>query len=179
MGPIGVLELARRLKIEKSAVSRILTTFRAQEYVRVLPDGRYDLGVRIYELGHVIEERLPFRVSIIPHVDALAAETGETAFAVHHRSGQIAYLYDCVSTQDIRLGERTGRRSLVWNHLAGTAILAQRDEAKVLGELTLARRSDPKIFRRSPKSVVKWHASAIRAMPQSALPISVLLQLRY
>ncbi len=142
--PVGVLELSRRLRMDKSAVSRILTTLRSCDYVRVTVEGRYDLGTRIFELGRTMLERMPVREAVIPHVDAIVHETGETAFAVHWSQGQIAYLYDCVSTQDIRLGERCGMRALPWNHPAGKAILAHHDEATVLKALTSARRKQPK-----------------------------------
>jgi len=136
--PIGVMELSRRLEMDKSGVSRLLTTLKSRNYVRVAKDGRYDLGLRLFELGQLLQDRLPFRKAIIPHVDSLSRETGETTFAVHYSHGDIAYLYDCVSTQDIRLGERTGMRTAPWNHVAGIAVLAFRDEAKVLDELSAA-----------------------------------------
>ena len=128
--PIGVMELSRQLKMDKSGVSRLLMTLKSHNFVRVDEDGRYDLGLRLFELGQVLQGRLPFRQTIIPHVESIARETGETAYAIHYHHGEIAYLYDCVSTQDIRLGERTGIRTAPWNHVAGIAILAFRDEAK-------------------------------------------------
>jgi len=142
--PIGVLALSRRLQMDKSAVSRILTTFKSRDYVRVVEDGRYDLGLRLFELGQTMQERMPFRETVIPHVDAIARETGETAFAVHYSQGHIAYLYDCVSTQDIRLGGRSGMRASPWTHPAGKAILAHHDEESVLADLSSARRSQRK-----------------------------------
>ena len=143
-GPVGVLELSRRLKLDKSAVSRILTTFRSRGYVRVIEDGRYDLGLRLFELRQAMQERMPFRATVTPHVDAIVCETGETAFAVHYSQGQIAYLYDCVSTQDIRLGERTGMRASPWSHPAGKAILAHHHEVAVLDALSSTRRTHRK-----------------------------------
>ena len=47
-GPVGVLALSRELKIDKSAVSRMLTTLKAYDYVRVVEDGRYDLGLKLF-----------------------------------------------------------------------------------------------------------------------------------
>lgn len=139
--PSGVLELSRRLGMDKSAVSRILTTFKAYEYVRTSDDGRYDLGLRLFELGQTLQERMPIREAVIPHVDAIARETGETAFAAHFSQGQVAYLYSCVSTQDVRLGERVGMRASPWNHPAGKAMLAHHDEQTVLADLSAARRT--------------------------------------
>ena len=138
--PVGVLELSRRLGMDKSAVSRILTTLKSCDYVRVTEEGHYDLGLRLFELGRTMQERMPIREAVIPHVDAIVHETGETAFAVHWSQGQIAYLYDCVSMQDIRLGGRSGVRALPWNHPAGKAILAYHPEAAVFKALSSARR---------------------------------------
>lgn len=129
--PVGVMELSRRLKMDKSGVSRLLRTLKSHDFVRVDEDGRYDLGLRLFELGQVLQERLPFRKAIIPHVEAIARETGETAYAVHYHRGEIAYLYDRVSDQEIRLGARTGIRCPPWNHIAGKVILAQHDESSV------------------------------------------------
>jgi len=138
--PTGVLELSRRLGMDKSAVSRILTTFKTRGYVHVRENGQYDIGLRLFELGHALQERMPVRDTLIPHVREIARETGETTFAMHYAQGQVTYLYDCVSTQDIRLGERSGWRASPWNHPAGRAILAHREEDVVLADLSAARK---------------------------------------
>ncbi len=138
-GPVRVLELSRQLKLDKSAVSRILTTFKARDYVRINKDGRYDLGLRLFELGQTLQERMPFREMVIPHVDAIARETGETVFAVHFSQGLIAYLYDRASSHDIRLSEHAGIRSSPWKHPAGKAIFALSEDSEVLSVLTNAR----------------------------------------
>jgi IclR family transcriptional regulator, KDG regulon repressor len=144
IAPIGVLDLSRHLKMDKSSVSRILTTLKSRGYVIVRENGHYDIGLRVFELGHTLQERMPVRSVLIPHVDAIAQETGETTFALHYTQGQIAYLYDCVSKHDIRLGERAGMRKPPWGHPAGKAILAFREETEVLDDLTTARRVESK-----------------------------------
>jgi IclR family transcriptional regulator, KDG regulon repressor len=144
VAPIGVLDLSRHLGMDKSGVSRILTTLKTRGYVHVRENGQYDIGLRLFELGQMLQERMPVRNVLIPHVDAIAQETGETTFALHYTQGQIAYLYDRVSTQDIRLGERAGMRKPPWNHPAGKVILAFRDEEGVLEDLAAARQVSPK-----------------------------------
>jgi len=134
-GPVRVLELSRRLKLDKSAVSRILTTFKSRDYVRINNEGRYDLGLRLFELGQTMQGRMPFREMVIPHVDAIARETGETVFAVHLSQGLIAYLYDRASLHDVRLSEHAGIRSSPWVHPAGKAIFALSEDSEVLSIL--------------------------------------------
>ena len=68
--PIGVMELSRRPEMDKSGVSRLLTTLKFRNYVRVGEDGRYDLGLRLFELGQLLQDRLPFRKAIIPRGQA-------------------------------------------------------------------------------------------------------------
>ncbi len=139
--------------------------------MHVRENGHYDVGLRLFELGQALQERMPVREGLIPHVDAIAETTGETAFAMHYSQGQIAYLYDCVSTQDIRLGERCGMRAAPWNHPAGLAILAYRDEAEVLASLSSIRRESRKGLPTVGRiSVANWRKCAARDLPSSATP---------
>src|SRR5665811_2278526 len=45
---LGVMELSRRLKISKSAVSRLVTTLCSQGILTLAPSGHYRLGARLY-----------------------------------------------------------------------------------------------------------------------------------
>ncbi len=140
--PLGVNEISRILEMDKSTVSRMLTTLKSRDYVRLSPDRTgYDIGLRVFELGKSVQERMPVREALIPHVDALAEETGETVFALHYSKGLVAYLYDCVSSQDIRLGERSGLRVEPWNHPAGKTILAFRRRDEVMSKFATRRRT--------------------------------------
>jgi len=139
-GPLGVTELSRRLEMDKSIVSRVLSTLKSHSFVRGLDSGKYDLGLRVFELGQMVIERLPFRTMIIPHVEALAVKTGETAYAGGLNQGEVVYLYDAVSEQAIRLGARAGLRRSPWSDAVGRAILAFQDETEVLANLRAARK---------------------------------------
>jgi DNA-binding IclR family transcriptional regulator len=48
---LGVMELSRRLKISKSAVSRLVTTLCSQGILTLAPTGHYRLGTRLYDMG--------------------------------------------------------------------------------------------------------------------------------
>jgi len=141
-GPLGVMELSRMLSMDKSGVSRLLSTLRSREYVRVLSDGRYDLGLRLFELGQILQARMPIRQAVVPHVEALNRDTGETTSAAHYHLGHISYLHDAVSNKEIRLGGRVGMRCLPWNDICGKAILAFCDEDYVLKCLEFDRKSE-------------------------------------
>ncbi|QDU82898.1 Transcriptional regulator KdgR [Polystyrenella longa] len=130
-GPMGVMDLSRSLDLDKSAVSRLLTTLRSGGFVRIIDGGRYDLGLRLFELGVYLQNRMPVRKLIIPFVERLAVETEETAIAVHYDQGQIAYLYQAISRHEIRLEEPVGLRCPPWNHIAGRLILSKFTDEEV------------------------------------------------
>ncbi|MDF1813909.1 MAG: IclR family transcriptional regulator [Verrucomicrobiales bacterium] len=131
-GPMGVMDLSRSLDMDKSGVSRVLTTLKSGNYVRVLEDGRYDLGLRIFELGQILQERMPIRRALAPHVHALARDTGETAIAAHYHKRRISYLYDVIAEKEIRMGGRVGMSCVPWQDVCGKAILAFCDDDYIL-----------------------------------------------
>jgi DNA-binding IclR family transcriptional regulator len=140
-GPLGVMDLSRKLEMEKSGVSRLLSTLKSRDYVRVLADGRHDLGLRLFELGQILQARMPIRQAVVPHVEALNRDTGETASAAHYHLGHVSYLHDAISDKEIRLGGRIGMRCQPWNDICGKAILAFCDEDYVLDCLDSDRKS--------------------------------------
>lgn len=79
-GELGVNELARRGGMNASTASRLLATLAASGLVeRLDASGRYRLGLRLVQLGHVALARLDLREAARPHLEALVDETGETA----------------------------------------------------------------------------------------------------
>jgi DNA-binding IclR family transcriptional regulator len=77
---LGTNEIARRAEINASTVSRLLATLAATGVVEhVSATGRYRLGLRLVELGNAVLTRLDLRTVARGHLEALVAETGETA----------------------------------------------------------------------------------------------------
>src|SRR3982751_3427079 len=77
---LGTNEIARRTGINASTVSRLLATLAGAGIVEHVPgSGRYRLGLRLLQLGNVVLSRLDLRDVARPHLQALVAETGETA----------------------------------------------------------------------------------------------------
>jgi DNA-binding IclR family transcriptional regulator len=77
---LGTNEIARRAGINPSSASRLLATLARAELVRRTPDGgRYNLGLRLVELGNSALSRVDLRDVARPHLTALMQATGETA----------------------------------------------------------------------------------------------------
>lgn len=77
---LGTNEIARRSGVNPSSASRLLTTLARANLVRRVPDtGRYQLGLRLVELGNAALARIDLRTLARPHLKALMEATGETA----------------------------------------------------------------------------------------------------
>jgi DNA-binding IclR family transcriptional regulator len=72
-------ELAQISGMHKTTVHRLLNSLERMNYVMRAPDGRYYLGPRLLYLGKVYEQSFQLARVVQPVLDALAAETGESA----------------------------------------------------------------------------------------------------
>jgi IclR family transcriptional regulator, KDG regulon repressor len=77
-GPVGVSDLARRLEMDKSSVSRMLRTLEQAGFVAQDPaTQRYTLGLALGVLGHKALRRLDLHTAARPSIEKLADLTGE------------------------------------------------------------------------------------------------------
>ena len=76
---LGVNELARRLELHKSTVSRMLTTLQHEGLVSQNPaNGRYRLGLGLVSLAGVALGQLDVRGTAMPYMDGLVELSQET-----------------------------------------------------------------------------------------------------
>lgn len=85
----GVTELARRLALHKSTVSRLLGTLEKRGLVEQdAESGKYRLGMAVIRLGEQAERTLDLRGLAMPELQRLARATRETAGLVVLRGDQ-------------------------------------------------------------------------------------------
>ena len=100
---LGVAEIGRRLGIAKSSAHRLLTTLVAKGYVQQVPETRnYRLGLRLHELGSLVASRNQLRDHALPLLEALRAQTGETAHLDVPEGAQMFYLERLESYHGLR-----------------------------------------------------------------------------
>jgi DNA-binding IclR family transcriptional regulator len=76
---LGVTEVARRLKLHKSTISRLLSTLEAGGFVQQDPrNGRYRLGLQLAALAGLALTQYDVRDLARPLLHELAVESGET-----------------------------------------------------------------------------------------------------
>jgi len=123
---LGTNELARRTRINASTVSRLLATLAAGGFVEHVPEtGRYRLGLRLLQLGNAVLSRLDLRRVARPQLEALAAETGETA-TLSAPGGRDAITVDFVQSDEasVQSVARIGRPSIAHATATGKVLLA-------------------------------------------------------
>lgn len=70
---LGVSDIARRLSVAKSTVHRVLTTFTERGITEQNPQtGRYRLGLRLYDLGVLVQARNDVRSAALPSLRQIA-----------------------------------------------------------------------------------------------------------
>jgi IclR family acetate operon transcriptional repressor len=125
-GALGTNEIARRAGTTASTVSRQLGTLVETQLVEYIPaSGQYRLGIRLVELGNAVLARLDVRTVARPHLEALVAETNETA-TLSIPAVPDAITIDFVATERYVQGvTHLGRRSIAHATAAGKVMLAE------------------------------------------------------
>lgn len=121
---LGVSELARRLEVSKSSAHRLVTTLASEGFLAQASDGRYRLGIRLYELGTLVVTGLELREVAHPVLERLRNETNETVHLAVLDGVEVVYLERFESQATLRLFSRIGRRMPAHSTSSGKAILA-------------------------------------------------------
>jgi DNA-binding IclR family transcriptional regulator len=137
-GQVGVRELAEYLAINKSSTHRLLTTLESHGYVAQDPHtGKYQLGIRLFQVGAVVLSQTNLCAAARPHLQRLAEETGEVVHLVIENGGQCLYVDKVTGAQAIPTGSALGWRRPLYCTGVGKALLAhlpaQRREQIVYG----------------------------------------------
>jgi len=124
-GPLGTNELARRIEVSPSTVSRQLGTLVDARLVEHDPEsGKYRLGIRLVELANLVLARLDVRTVARPHLEALVDAVEETA-TLSMPSEPDAITVDFVPTRRYVQGMTgLGRPSVAHATAAGKIMLA-------------------------------------------------------
>ncbi len=126
---LGNNEIARRIGVNPSTVSRLLATLADAQLVRRASDaGRFRLGPRLVELGNAALARVDLRQLGRPHLSALTAATGETS-TLSVPNGEATITVDFVqSPSTVRSVAELGRPSIPHATAIGKVFLAYRGE---------------------------------------------------
>ena len=131
--------------LHKSTAFRLLEALRRHRLVAVDDvTGRYRLGLGLFELGMAAVSRLDVGQCAPPFLEALAAETGESASLGIFEDPEIVHILRVESPHPLRLPSLAGRRSPAYCTGIGKAILAHLEPERLetyLRDVTLKPRT--------------------------------------
>ena len=107
---LGVTELAERLGLHKSTVHRFMVNLDAAGLVERNPrTGRYRLGLRIFELGGLVMQRMNLWDEALPFLEGLVRDSGETGHLAVLGGGEAIYIERVEARRALRVPSAIGR----------------------------------------------------------------------
>lgn len=122
--PLGVRELARRLRLSKSNSHRTLQTLEDLHYVARTDDSRYYPTLKAWELGTLVIARLNVIKVAKPHLNELNLRTGESVYLATLDGTNVVYLDVLESRYPIRTNSPIGGTAPAHCSASGKVLLA-------------------------------------------------------
>ena len=129
--PLRIVELAERAGRPKSTVHRLLATMLAMRVVEQTDDGRYAIGLRLFEIGSRAIVRMSLRDVAAPELRRLSTELGETSHLGVLDENEIVYVEKVEGSASIRMSSQVGHRNPLHCTGIGKALLAFAGEGAI------------------------------------------------
>jgi IclR family KDG regulon transcriptional repressor len=127
--PLSIAELSERLGIYPSTIHRILDTLRYWGYVEQdLDTQRYQLGLKVLELGMTKHQGMELVKEAAPYLKELQNQSNETVYLGILDEGEVLYLSKEESSQSIRMVSKVGSRVPAHCTALGKVLLAYLEE---------------------------------------------------
>jgi len=131
-GPdLSLAGIAEKLALHKSTVHRLIRVLERHRLIeRNSVNGRYRLGLKLFELGTKAVSKLDLRERARPVLERLVLETSETVHLCVLDEAEMVYLDKVEPVRSIRMATSVGRRNPAYCTAVGKAILAYLPEAE-------------------------------------------------
>jgi len=116
----------------KSTVHGLVSTLREYGYIeQSLFNGRYKLGIKLFEMGNAVKRSWDINAVAKPHLRRLNEKTGEMVQLAVEKEGEVLYLDKLDAHKDMRIVSDIGIRLPVHCSGLGKALLAYRPQSEV------------------------------------------------
>lgn len=145
-GPIselGITELASSMELGKSTIYGLVNTLVQAGYLEQNPDNkRYRLGLKLFELGCIVQNRMDIRETARPYLKELSNQFQMTVHMGLYKEREVVYI-DKMDAPNTRIVySQVGKRAPMYCTGIGKAVLAELKPAEaelVLGSGKLER----------------------------------------
>jgi DNA-binding IclR family transcriptional regulator len=122
--PLGLAQVAASLQLHKSTAHRFLMVVERHRMVERTINGKFRLGLRLFDFGNRAIEQYDLRDRAQPHLRRLVSETEETAHLALLEAARVIYIDKIEPTRAVRMITRIGASNPVHCTSVGKAILA-------------------------------------------------------
>jgi DNA-binding IclR family transcriptional regulator len=140
--PLGVREIARRLRLPPSNIQRLVKTLAKAGFLEQIElTSRYMIGYRAFQVGNAFVAQNSLFSAVMPELYGLAEE-GITGFLGVLRDRSVVYLATVQSEGPIAIKHRPGSETYLHSTAMGKALLAEMPEdgiRRLLGDGPLPR----------------------------------------
>ncbi len=132
-GPdLSLGEISERLELHKSTAHRLIMVLERHKLIeRNSINGRYRLGLKLFELGTRAVSQLDLRERARPFLERLVLETSETVHLCILDDFEVVYLDKVEPARSVRMATSVGRRNPAHCTAVGKAIMAHLSGAQV------------------------------------------------
>lgn len=129
---VGLVELCKKTHINTTTLYRLLQTLKGRGFIAQNSyTGRYRLGPKLVELGHVVVEQIELRRIALPFLQELMEKTGKTANLAVLDEGEAIYIEKVESPVLLRMFHRIGKQAPPHATGVGKVLLAALPSGKV------------------------------------------------
>ena len=108
--PLSLQELTELSGFPKSTIYTLLSSMRAYSYIEQKPDGKYYLGVRLYECGRAVSAQWDISDAARPYLERLAELTHASAVITYMDNGHIINLEQFAGRAGVQVLSEVGTR---------------------------------------------------------------------
>ncbi len=157
----GLSELARELDLPRPTLHRILKQLSDWGFVARLPSNRYEVGLRLFELGTLVYHHMQIRYAAAPHLHALYHTTKCSVYLTILAGDEVLHL-DCIPGRGRpTIPAREGGRWSVHCSSVGKVLLAAAPKAQLDAYLSRPLKPLTKYSIRDPKVLIE-HLEEVR-----------------
>jgi DNA-binding IclR family transcriptional regulator len=177
---LGLSEIARRAGLPVATASRLLGQLVADEALVRRPDGRYEIGRRLWELGLLAPVNQELREVALPFMHDIHAATGDVVHLAIREGTSVLYVERMVGSGSVPVLSRMGVQLPLHATGVGKVLLAEAPPevlAQVLADLTRVTRytiTDPaRLLRDLAETRRRGYARTMEEMTLGSASIAV------
>ena len=121
---LGISEIAERMDLSKSTTYGLVNTLTAFGYLEQTENKKYRLGLKLFELGNLVQSRMDVRMEARPYCQLLADKYRTTVHLATHSEGEIIYIDKVDNNSSVVVYSQIGKRAPMYCTGVGKAILA-------------------------------------------------------